>query len=391
MRFLGWIKIIAGVLLVVACASILGAYAFGRFAEEAKGEPSHAFAREADVTTLDRMTSRLMTDHNGETGLIMLSSNLDAFAARALAAQAAERSLDLMYYIWDRDLTGRLLINELIAAADRGVRVRLLLDDIGVGLSDAVFLALDSHPNIELRLFNPTRARQPGLHRGIEMVLRAFSMTRRMHNKAWIADGRLAIVGGRNIGDEYFDAAERSNFHDLDLLAFGEVVSQSEIMFDAYWNSGLALPIAKLAKTTENQLPELRNNLQILQESGEAAPYLQRVRERVELISPDQAELHWTPEARLAADPPEKAAGKRSENWLMQQVLPLMDIARERVEITSPYFIPGEAGVAALAGLAKDGVTIDILTNSLAATDVAAVHGGYAPYRVPLLKDGVNL
>jgi len=390
-HLVGWIKFIASVVIIVICASILAAYAFGRFAEGAKGEPSRALAKEAYATTLDRMTTRLMMGHAGETGLTMLSSNLDAFAARALAARAAGRSLDLMYYIWNGDLTGRLLMDEVILAADRGVRVRLLLDDIGVETSDAVFLALDSHPNIELRLFNPTRARARGLRRGLEMALRAFSVTRRMHNKAWIADGRVAIVGGRNIGDEYFDAAELSNFRDLDLMVFGEVVDQTEKMFDEYWNSGLALPITSLADDDGAPLSRLRDDLQALRESDRAAPYIQQVREHVELMSPGQAELHWTQQARLVADPAEKAAGRRSENWLMQQVLPLMAAAEEKIEITSPYFIPGDAGVEALVGLAQNGVSIDILTNSLAATDVAAVHGGYAPYRKRLLRGGVAL
>lgn len=387
----GWIKFVAGLIIIVICASMLAAYAFGRFAEGAKGEPSHALAKDAWATTLDRMATRLMSGHADESGLTMLSSNLDAFAARALAARASGRSLDLMYYIWNGDLTGRLLMDEVILAADRGVRVRLLLDDIGVETSDAIFMALDSHPDIELRLFNPTRARARGLRRGLEMALRAFSLTRRMHNKAWIADGRVAIVGGRNIGDEYFDAAELSSFRDLDLMVFGQVVDQTESMFDAYWNSGLALPVANLADGDGASLSGLRDSLQALRESDSAAPYIQRVREHVGLMSPQQAELHWTQEARLVADPPEKAAGKRSENWLMQQVLPLMGAARERVEITSPYFIPGDAGVEALVAIAQDGVSVDILTNSLAATDVAAVHGGYAPYRKRLLRGGVGL
>lgn len=391
MRLLGWIKIIAGVAVILACASMLAAYAFGRFAEGAKGQPSHAFAREPDATALDRMATRLLIGHRDETGLTMLSSNLDAFAARALAARSAGRSLDLMYYIWNDDLTGRLLMDEVISAADRGVRVRLLLDDIGVETADAIFMAIDSHPNIELRLFNPTRAREPGLRRGLEMALRAFSVTRRMHNKAWIADGRVAIAGGRNIGDEYFDAAELSNFRDLDLMVFGQVVEQTEEMFDEYWNSGLALPVANLANDDGAPLSRLRGNLQALRDSERAAPYIQRVRERVELMSPAQAQLHWTADARLVADPPEKAAGRRSENWLMQQVLPLMNAAREKVEITSPYFIPGDSGLDALVTMVQDGVSVEILTNSLAATDVAAVHGGYAPYRKRLLQGGVAL
>jgi putative cardiolipin synthase len=139
------------------------------------------------------------------------------------------------------------LAYEVIRAADRGVRVRLLLDDINTRGRDPIYLALDSHANIEVRLFNPSRARRGALRRGLEMALRAFSVTRRMHNKAWIADGRLAIVGGRNIGDEYFDAAEVTNFRDLDLMLLGQVVQQAEEIFDAYWNSAPVIPIKGLA------------------------------------------------------------------------------------------------------------------------------------------------
>lgn len=392
MRFLGWVKLAGLVIALVAGASMLAAFAFGRFAETAKGEPSHALARQNDTTVLDRMASGLLAGRRDETGLMMLSSNLNAFAARALAARAAERSLDLMYYIWNGDLTGQLLMHEVVAAADRGVRVRLLLDDIGVETSDAIFMALDSHSNIELRLFNPTRARDPGLRRGLEMALRALSVTRRMHNKAWIADGRVAIAGGRNIGDEYFDAAELSSFRDLDLMIFGQVVEQTESMFDEYWNSGLALPIANLSADDGASLSRLRQSLETLRESDRATPYIQQVREHVELMSPGPSDLYWTRDARLVADPAAKAAGRHSQNWMMEEhVLPLMMSARETIEITSPYFIPGDAGADALIQMVQDDVSIKILTNSLAATDVAAVHGGYAPYRKRLLRGGVAL
>ena len=249
-RWLGWTFAVAVALVAM---SLLSVAAYGRFAKRVQGVPSYALPPGEAVTPLDRRINALLDSPEGRaghSGLAMLSSNLDAFAARALSARGAGRSLDLIYYIWKRDLTGRLLMAEAVAAADRGVRVRLLLDDIGAGSHDPSLLALDAHPLIEVRLFNPTRARAGNLRRGIEMVLRAFSITRRMHNKAWIADGRVAIVGGRNVGDEYFGAGERTFFRDLDLLALGPVVDQTEGMFDAYWNSPAALPVVSIGSTS---------------------------------------------------------------------------------------------------------------------------------------------
>lgn len=387
-----WIVIGGIVALAFVGASMLATYGYGRFAERARGEPSYALDRGGSQTPLDERIASLTAGKGAGNGLVMLSSNLDAFAARALSARAAHRSLDLMYYIWNDDLTGQLLMRETIAAAERGVRVRLLLDDIGVSGFDKAFLALASHPNIELRLFNPTRARENVLRRGLEMALRAFSVTRRMHNKAWIVDGRVAIVGGRNIGDEYFDAAEASNFRDLDLLAVGPVVRQTEHVFDDYWNSGLALPIAALTSRTAPAAAELQSRLQEPASSEGARPYIDRLREHVSLdalLGPGA--IHWSEKVELVSDPPEKALGERGKNWLMEKLLPVMTSATNDLEITSPYFIPGEEGVRQLTELAQAGVSVSILTNSLSATDVAAVHGGYAPYREPLLAGGAQL
>src|SRR5690554_1010415 len=198
-----------------AAASFLAVLSYGYFARRSLGAPSHALETELSATELDRAIAPMLERHDGQSGLALISGNLDAFAVRALSARAAGRSLDLMYYYWKGDLTGRLLMKEVLGAADRGVRVRLLIDDINTRGLDRAYRALDTHPNIAVRLFNPSRARHGGLRRGIEMVLRFFSVTRRMHNKAWIVDGRLAIVGGRNIGDAYFGAAETSNFRDI--------------------------------------------------------------------------------------------------------------------------------------------------------------------------------
>lgn len=387
------IKILVLAGLAFVAASILATWLYGRFAAGVQGEPSYALPVEEDRTALDRRIGKATAAHPGESGLLLLDENLDAFAARGISARLAERSLDLLYYIWNDDLTGRLLMAEILAAAERGVRVRLLVDDIGTGHSSEAMSAMAHHPQIEIRIFNPTRARPGSLRRGVEMALRTFSVTRRMHNKAWIADGRIAILGGRNIGDAYFDAAESTNFRDMDVLVTGPAVGQTETIFDTYWNSGLALPADKLSPLHDSDaaLARVAPQLAAATARPEARAYLDRIVHRLAMFDPEATQPDWTPTARVLADPPEKALGKKGENWLMRELSPVFGATQQRIEITSPYFIPGDEGTAALAALAARGVTVSILTNSLAATDVAAVHGGYAPYRLPLLKAGIKL
>ena len=372
---------------------MLATWVYGLFASRAQGEPSYALSIERGRTPLDQRIGATTDAHPGESGLLLLDENLDAFAARGLSARKVERSLDLMYYIWHDDLTGRLLLAEALSAADRGVRVRILIDDIGTSRTSDAMIAMAHHPHIEIRIFNPTRARQGGLRRGIEMMLRAFSVTRRMHNKAWIADGRVAILGGRNIGDAYFDAATQTNFRDMDVLVMGPAVAQTEKIFDDYWNSGLALPVDRLSPLKDPGVALTRIAAELSNAANEAAarPYLERIAKRLSLLDPETTRPDWTRAARVIADPPRKVLGKEGKNWLMHDLLPVFDAARERLEITSPYFIPGEEGTAALAAIAAKGVSVSVLTNSLAATDVAAVHGGYARYRVPLLEAGIKL
>ena len=207
--------------LALAVASLVSVYSYGRFAKQARGKPTRALPVSDGETSLDTSIAEMVRQHPDQNGLSLLANNLQAFAARVHSARSAGRSLDLQYYYWKNDLTGGLLGKEIIAAAERGVRVRLLLDDINTRGGDSTYLSLDSHPNIEVRLFNPVRNRTNALRRGLELLLRVWSTTHRMHNKAWIADGRLAIVGGRNIGDAYFDASTASNFRDMDLLLLG--------------------------------------------------------------------------------------------------------------------------------------------------------------------------
>lgn len=325
--------------------------------------------------------------HPGASGLSLMSSDTEAFAARLTLARRARHRLDLMYYIWEEDLTGRLLLSEVLAAADRGVEVRLLLDDIGFTSHDRLLQALNTHPRISVRLFNPTRAEKGSTRRMIEIALRLFSMTRRMHNKAWIADDQAAILGGRNIGDPYFGASSASNYHDLDLLALGPVVAEAAEMFQTYWTCDMTLPVRE--PRSETRFRPILAALRGLRHAEDAQPYLARLPDFP--WPPREASLHWCAETRLVADPPEKALGRKGHNWLMVRLAPLFDAARERIAISSPYFVPGVVGTRRLTALAARGIRVSILTNSLAATDVAAVHGAYARYRRPLLAGGVRL
>ncbi|MCE4299184.1 phospholipase D family protein [Xanthomonas hortorum pv. vitians] len=386
-----WIGI--GALLLVL-GSALSLYGYGRFADRQRGPASHALPATALATPIDQVVAPLQQAHPNQTGMVILPDNIDAFAVRALTARAAGRSLDLQYYIWHADFTGNLLHNELLHAADRGVRVRLLLDDMNIHGSDSVLAALDSHPLIEIRLFNPTRAREGTLMRGVEMVLRMFSINRRMHNKAWIVDGRIAVVGGRNVGDEYFDAARDTNFMDMDAAVMGPTVGQAEQVFDAYWNSPNALPLAALVTAEPQALDALRGSLDAGLESARAHPYVERLRQSpsVQALTHGERQVHWLDRARIVSDPPEKAEGAAPQaDWMTPTLIGEMAHAQRELKVISPYFVPGEEGMRWIGELRRRNVRVSVLTNSLAANDVVAVHSGYADYRVPLLTQGVRL
>lgn len=339
---------------------------------------------------MDVSVSRIADDHikAGKSGLLLVADNYDAFAVRVLAARSSVRTLDLMYYLWHDDHTGRLLLQEVIRAAERGVRVRMLLDDVNPRKSDSAYRALSNHPNIELKLFNPSGIRQRSIFRGVEVLLRLFALTRRMHNKAWIADDNIAIVGGRNVGDAYFDAAE-TNFRDLDVLLLGPAVQQTAEIFEAFWACEDAKPIESLGSVADNDHSDLFAGSDLETESK----LLNGIGDRgsiAEFIAASN-DVHWVERARVISDPPEKVRGWRRRSWLMKELRPIIQSARTRLEIASPYFIPGKRGSAILLDLVSNGVEVSVLTNSLAATDVAAVHGAYANYRKRLLRNGVRL
>jgi putative cardiolipin synthase len=306
-------------------------------------------------------------------------------------AQAAERSLDVQYYIWHADTTGFLLFEELWNAAGRGVRVRLLLDDNNTGGMDETIAVLDSHPGIEVRLFNPFP------NRGSRMIgyLSDFSrLNRRMHNKSFTADGKLTIVGGRNIGDEYFAAGDGMVFSDLDVAVAGPVAEEAGRAFDRYWNCASAYPAEMIVgRAAPEAVAKLKEKFAAVRASAEAVEYLEEVRSTplARKLGTGRVSLAWVP-VRLVCDDPAKVLGEsRQEDLLTAQIGPVLLAAQREIDIVSPYFVPGKKGTADLVGLARRGIKVRVLTNSLAATDVGAVHAGYVKRRQTLLSGGVKL
>ena len=356
------------------------------------GPSEFAMPLQSTQTEIDRDVSPLLASHPGMTGAVFLADGIDAFAARAISARRAGRSLDLQYFIWHNDLTGRLLASEVLDAAERGVRVRILLDDMNAYGLDPHLLAMDAHPNIALRVYNPFHNRE-GVARALELLRRLVRINHRMHNKAWIADGRIAIVGGRNIGDRYFEAGAQTNFRDLDLLMFGPAATQASGLFDLYWNSDAAVPIASLGKRTPEALRAVLARVRDDARGRDARKYLDRVAasQLIRDYYQDAIAPHWTSRIEVVADPPLKWGGGDRSQWLVARLAPMISAAHSKALVISPYFIPGEDGTARLAELTRRGVQVGVVTNSLAATDVHAVHSGYAKYRPRLLEHGVRL
>ncbi|GAA3975136.1 phospholipase D family protein [Allohahella marinimesophila] len=323
----------------------------------------------------------------------MLPDPLAAFAARMLLIGMSEKTLVLQYYIWQEDTTGRLLLQALHTAAERGVRVRLLLDDNSTSGLDEELAALAAHPNIQVRLFNPFLIR--GGAKWLNYLTDFSRLNRRMHNKSFTADNQVTIVGGRNVGDEYFGATEGVLFADLDVLGVGPVVEDVSDDFDSYWASKSAYPIEDIVSTADSgalvALTEAHFGL--ADEAADVSRYLKAVSESsfMDQFLNQALELEWTT-VQMISDDPAKALGKVSQDDLLTSHLArVLKVPQHSVNLVSPYFVPTEAGTVAFRELEASGVEVAVLTNSLNATDIAIVHAGYAKRRKPLLRGGVRL
>ncbi|WP_111413368.1 phospholipase D family protein [Billgrantia lactosivorans] len=353
-------------------------------------------AAESEATWLGRWAQLSASDHPGKSGFALLSSGQDAFSLRVLLSEQADRRLDIQTYLIGDGLTTRLLLQRLLAAADRGVEVRLLIDDMGAVGQGQELAALDSHPNIQVRVYNPLSVGRGTLvGRVLASAPQAGRQHRRMHNKLWITDGALAIVGGRNLGDEYYSASAPRNFTDLDLMVLGPLVEPLSRSFHLYWNHGLAQPIGRYHRAEDTAWRELRSSLDEWIAANADSPYFTALRQRYADVEqgPLVGRLHWG-EGVALWDPPGKPAWPGRPALARTMAGELLEHAgepSERLSIVSAYFVPGAQGTQRLKRWAEAGVDVEVFTNSLEATDVPLVHGAYQTRRRALLDSGVAL
>ena len=360
-------------------------------------EPSHALPPATDTPSAQYVESEQAKHQDNESGFRLLTLSTNALMSRVTLADHAEHSLDLQYFIFKNDATGRLIAQHLVKAADRGVRVRILLDDVSVANDILMFDALDAHENIEVRLFNPFNTKNPGaISKAAQMLLDWRRLNRRMHNKSFIADNKIAVIGGRNIGDDYFNASDENNFRDLDLLAIGPVVQQASHTFDDYWNNESAYPVTAFPtkRNTHFDLVQLRAELSKDARAFAESDYAQAVLEDLPngATADRKGYWFWGP-AVTVADQPEKVSETSDAPSLTigPELKKIIDGAKSEVLMTSPYFVPSDSDEKDLIALAQRGVAVKVLTNSLASTDQPAAHEGYSDHRRALLAGGVQL
>jgi putative cardiolipin synthase len=359
------------------------------------GNPVSSAYDEPEATALGQLLSGLSPSHPGQSGFLILDTGRQALQARLALIESAQQALDLQYYIWNSDISGRYVARRLLLAADRGVRVRLLLDDINIGGRDALLAALDSHPNIELRIYNPIAARE-GMAKLLVLLGDFNRLNRRMHNKTFVADGAIGIIGGRNIGDEYFDLHTQMNFRDRDMLAVGPVVQDISGNFDAYWNSSWVWPITavKGKRLAEEEIgpafAEARASATDASRLRDVPP--QEMPAALAAVRASLSQLTWAG-AELVYDPPVPADVADSDTGKKTALVlgALTRAVQHDVLIESAYLILGTAELQTVQEKRKRGVQIRALTNSLASNDVTVNHAGYARTRRGMLESGMDL
>ena len=356
-------------------------------------ETTFALPPPAD-SQLARILPGLDEQPSDQTTYALLKDGVDAFAARAALAHLAQHSIDAQYYFVREDLAGSLFTAFLVEAANRGVRVRLLIDDMYLHGKEERLTALARHPNISIRGFNTFY--RGGCCRTLQFITRFGKVTRRMHNKSFTADNALTIVGGRNIGDEYFGADEELVFDDLDILARGPVVSQASESFDAYWNHQLSIPIEALSsrQISEEEAKRIQNESLTAIENIRDTDYKKALLHSNFIRDIRSGEIRTeTSLSRLVADSPDKLIQKREEasEYFRTELIQELLSAATSLTIVSPYFVPAKIGTRQLAALAENGVRVRVITNSMASNNSAPVHAHYAKRRKDLLQAGVEL
>ena len=381
---------LAAALLVTGCATMPPGLDAPKTESSALAQP--------ETTTLGKRFGARAKEHPGLSGFRLLVDGAESFAVRMQIAEKAEKTLDVQYFVLQQDETGQLLLGALLAAADRGVRVRILLDDaLGID-GGAKIRPLSAHSNIEIRVFNPYVARQElTFLRSIEYLLQVGKLDYRMHNKLFVGDNAVAVTGGRNVGDEYFQASTELEFGDFDLAVAGPMVRDLSGTFDLFWNDRLAIPVEAqpLGKPSAADLEKARAALAEHREKSASSVYvttLGKGDQLAEMLS-GKRRLVWA-KATLAYDSPDKAStvhGDYPGQLMWKRVAVATESVKSDLIIVSPYLVPGPAEMKLIRELRERGVRVRILTNSLASTDMPIVHAGYRNYRVPLLQMGVEL
>lgn len=365
-------------------------------ARDYKRIESHAISPETD-STFRQYIAPLVKKHDGLSGFELITTGKYAFLSRMALVQNAEKTLDIQYYILQDDKSGLAILDEVLKAAERGVRVRMLIDDMNMKDANEALSMLDGHENIEIRGFNPVTTKTQSFTQRVRTWFGDFDRyTKRMHNKALIADNQVAIIGGRNLGDEYFDVSGEFDFSDLDVLTAGPITADISRSFDKYWNSREAFPRAALTlpKITKEKVAELRAEMaESRKRIAESAigKDLQK-NEIITMLREDGGLFTFAP-SRFEVDNPIKIQqdSEVTDSPPFEALVDIVEKSKSELIAVSPYFVPRDEGVALLKKHIDRGIKIKVLTNSLSSTDVSAVHSGYAKYRRILLENGVEL
>jgi len=353
-----------------------------------------------DATSLGRRFDDAGRQHGGNSGFRIIPAGADGFLMRMQMINAAEKTLDLQYFIFRGDDTGQLLTGAVLRAADRGVRVRVLLDDGETMAGDEQIAKLAAHPLIEIRIFNPFTYRgHSTLFRATEFMFDASRLDYRMHNKLFVVDNAIALIGGRNIGDQYFQIDPESQFADDDVFAAGPIAQKLSSSFDEFWNNALSIPVEALAGGKPSRAALKERRVELKEQSREikasGADYVKRVAsgEPFDAIVSGRLPLIWA-HAQLIYDSPDKKDVESGEmaGMLMHRAVVNAAIAvKSELLMVTPYLIPGQAGMQLFRDLRQRRVRVRILTSSLESSTVLLAQSGYMHYRIPLLESGVEL
>ncbi|MBP6113522.1 MAG: phospholipase D family protein [Acinetobacter sp.] len=379
-------------ILILSSCLVIGLPACTTLPKQQVVPAQYAFDTNTDDTTLSKIVTPLKTQNPDLTGYHILYEPLEAIASRLQLIDKAEKTLDLQYYIWDNDTIGSLALYKIIQAADRGVKVRLLMDDNNAKAMEAVYLALDQHQNIDVKLFNPYRLRRL---RPVEMIIDLKRINRRMHNKTFTADNQITLIGGRNMSNQYYNVSENYQFSDVDVMLVGQAVEDITHSFDEYWNHSYAYPVRNIVNHQQYTLryEGLKQQLKAHYQEKSIQNYLDlsnRTHDFDQWLS-SGIKLDWV-KAQVIKDSPDKIKAKaKKEQHLNFQLIERLEKPENSVDIISAYFVPEKKGEERLSKLAQSGVQVRVLTNSYKANDVFLVHAFYGKYRQDLLKNGVEL